>query len=105
LTPILVKSIQDNLLGWPVLPRTLIFVLSMLPLGICMGLPFPFGLEWLENAERTLIPWAWAVNGFASVIASVLAGLLVLNYGFSFVLILGAASYGIAALVMNPHSH
>lgn len=103
-TPILVKSIQDNLLGWPILPRALIFVLSMVPLGICMGMPFPFGLEWLESSERSLIPWAWTVNGFASVIASVLAALLVLNYGFSFVLILGAASYGIAVLVMNPHS-
>lgn len=105
LTPILVKLIQDYFLGWSIMPRALIFGLSLVPLGISMGLPFPFGLEWLESSRRSLIPWAWAVNGFASVVASVLAALLVLSYGFSFVLILGAAFYGIAALVLKADAN
>jgi hypothetical protein len=105
ITPVLVKIIQDYCLGWPLIPRVFIFALSLVPLGISMGFPFPFGLEWLEKSTRTLIPWAWAVNGCASVIASVFAALLVLNYGFSFVLIIGAAFYGVAALVLKPESN
>jgi hypothetical protein len=37
--------------------------------------------------------WAWAVNGCASVIASVLAAILSLTSGFNAVLWLGALAY------------
>ena len=60
-----------------------------------MGLPFPFGLaaNGRKGPPPGLVPWAWAVNGCASVIASVLAAILSLTYGFSLVLWLGAAAY------------
>ena len=63
-----------------------------------MGFPFPLGLEWLEKAEPKLTPWAWAVNGCASVVAAVLAASIGLSAGFSVVLLVGALFYGIAAL-------
>jgi hypothetical protein len=64
-----------------------------------MGLPFPWGLESLNKQDPTLIPWAWAVNGCASVMASVLAAILSLSFGFSLVLWLGAGAYTAAALL------
>ena len=59
-------------------------------------------LDLLTRAEKSqLIPWAWAVNGAASVIASVLAALLALSFGFGWVLRLGALLYATACgLVM-----
>lgn len=101
ITPLFVRSIQDFLLGWPVVLRMLLYGSSLIPLGIAMGLPFPFGLQWLEKSRQYLVPWAWGVNGCASVIASVLAALLALNYGFSIVLLLGAGFYGLAALTLK----
>jgi hypothetical protein len=42
------------------------------------------------------IPWVWAVNGAASVVASILSALLALTFGFNWVLRLGALCYAIA---------
>jgi hypothetical protein len=97
LTPFIFLKLSEAVLGWSVLARSLAIILSLAPLAMFMGLPFPFGLVWLEQHYPALIPWVWAVNGCASVIASVLAAILALGYGFSMVLYLGAAAYGGAA--------
>ena len=65
-----------------------------------MGLPFPWGLAWLEETAPALLPWAWAINGCASVVTSVLAAILALSYGFTLVLWLGAAAYAGAWLIL-----
>jgi hypothetical protein len=75
-------------------------VISLAPLGILMGMPFPKGIAWLERAAPDLIPWVWAVNGAVSVVASVLAALVALSVGFTVVLIAGALCYGVAMLVV-----
>ena len=61
-----------------------------------MGIPFPSGLRTLGAAEPRLIPWAWVVNGCCSVLAPLLAIMLAVMAGFSTVLALGAAAYGLA---------
>lgn len=101
LTPIIVYQTQEITLGWALLPRILIFGLSLVPLGILMGYPFPIGLAWLERSDSSLIPWAWAVNGCASVLAAVLAAILALSFGFTLVLVLGAVFYGLAAIALK----
>jgi hypothetical protein len=88
------------ILGWPDLPRVLIAVASVAPLALLMGMPFPIGLAWLESAAPRLVPWAWAVNGCASVVAAVLAAILALSLGFTAVLLSGAAAYAGAGLLM-----
>ena len=65
-----------------------------------LGMPFPWGLRWLSAAAPRLTTWAWAINGCTSVIASVLAALLALQFGFSAVLLLGAGSYALAAVMV-----
>ncbi len=100
-TTIFYDPIQVYTLGWPMVTRSLILGLSLAPLGILMGVPFPIGLAWLEDAGSALVPWAWAVNGCASVMAAVLAAIIVLSTNFSVVLLLGALFYGIAALAIE----
>jgi hypothetical protein len=85
---------------WPMFGRVLAVMLSLLPLGFLMGIPFPRGLSWLEAHYPEMKAWAWAINGCASVIASVLAAILVLSYGFSLAMILGAAAYLGAGMIM-----
>ena len=87
------QLIVHQALGWPLSGRLVLAAISLAPLGLMMGMPFPVGLAWLEAEAPGLIPWAWAVNGCASVIASVLAAMLALSYGFSAVLCAGAAAY------------
>jgi len=96
----LIGRLTDAALGWPLWARGAAAVLGLAPLGVLMGLPFPLGLAWLEEEARGLVPWAWAVNGSASVLASVLAAILALSYGFTAVLLLGASCYAAAWVLL-----
>jgi hypothetical protein len=92
-TPLLLDRLFGATLGWPLLLRGGAAALALAPLAVSMGLPFPLGLVWLEEKAPAWVPWAWAVNGCASVVSGVLAAILSLSYGFSTVLLLGAACY------------
>ncbi len=89
-------------LGWEMPYRLGLTTLLLAPLGFLMGIAFPGGISRLlaPGEKSWLVPWAWAVNGAASVIASVLAALLALSFGFSWVLRLGALLYAAACVVM-----
>jgi hypothetical protein len=63
-----------------------------------MGMPFPLGLKKLDAAKKKIVPWAWGVNGFASVISVSLAVILSVEFGFVIVLLLSALAYVLARL-------
>ncbi len=85
--------LSGPLLGLPFWARAAATALGLAPLGIAMGMPFPRLLGALQEREPALVPWAWGVNGALSVVASVLAALMALSWGFRAVLIAGAAAY------------
>jgi hypothetical protein len=66
-----------------------------------MGTLFPHGIAHLERRSAHLVPWAWGVNGVCSVISAAAAALLALSFGFRFVMLTGAACYGLAALLVR----
>ncbi len=80
-------------LALPLWGRLLISVAALAPPGLLMGVGLPKGVALLERRAPELIPWGWGVNGAASVVASILAALLALSFGFTAVLALGAACY------------
>ncbi|MGB9723076.1 MAG: spermidine synthase [Chloroflexia bacterium] len=98
LYPFLLPSLFARALGWPFGGRVLLSVLVLSPAGMLMGVPFPAGLRRLEQRHPRRIPWAWGVNGAASVVAAVLAALLSLSFGFRWVLFSGAFCYAGAFL-------
>jgi hypothetical protein len=71
------------------------------PLGLLMGMPFPLGIRLVDRVNPALVAWAWGVNGFGSVIGSILAVMLAQSYGFSAVIGLAVAIYlgGLAAVL------
>ncbi len=79
-------------LALPLYGRIGVTVAALAPGGLLMGIPFPQGLRRLEATPQR-IPWAWGVNGALSVVASVLAALLALSFGFDAVLSGGALCY------------
>ena len=89
------------LLGAPLAVRLLATALSLAPLGLLMGTAFPGGLVWLQARAPGLVPWAWAVNGCASVLASILAAMVALSAGFTAVLVAAAVAYAAAWLVLR----
>jgi hypothetical protein len=98
--PLLLPRLFDLFLGYAFGMRVVVATLALAPLGFLLGVPFPRGIGWLEQRAGGLIPWAWGVNGAASVVASVGAALLALSLGFSLVLIAGAICYVGALLVV-----
>jgi hypothetical protein len=75
-----------------------IVVLVLAPLGVLMGMPMPTGIRLLADRAPALVPWAWGVNGAASVLGSVGAVALAMMVGFNATLLTGAVLY-ILALV------
>jgi hypothetical protein len=96
-------------LGLPLIIRMGLTTLVLAPIGFLMGLPFPSGIQRLssQNNHPMLIPWIWAVNGATSVVASILASLLVLTFGLHLVLQIGAVCYAGSWLAImalkSPH--
>jgi hypothetical protein len=74
------------------------------PLAFWMGMPFPLALARVSRRLPALVPWAWGVNGCASVVSAVLATLLAMSFGFSAVVLAALALYLAAALVMRAGS-
>ncbi len=79
--------------------RLLIAAATISPLAFAMGHMFPTGLRQIGITAPALVPWAWAVNGFASVTATVAAPLLAMNIGFLRLTILALGCYALAAIL------
>lgn len=90
------------LLGWSLVWRIAVAAVGLAPLGLLMGMPFPTGIAALEARAPHFIPWAWAINGCASVLSSILAAMLALSWGFWSVLLLAAIAYAGALLTLLP---
>jgi len=106
-TPWILPRLLSLTLGFRLSLRLAIAILTLAPLGFLMGIPFPAGIRWLTRrypqqslATHFLIPWVWAVNGTFSVVASVLAALLALTFGYSWVLMAGVMCYAGAWLMV-----
>jgi len=99
LPPLLHRS-----LGFPLVTRLLLTILLIAPMGFLMGIPLPGGLAWMRasvdkeqnHSARWMIAWIWAVNGAFSVVASILAALLALSFGFGVTSAVGTGCYLLA---------
>jgi hypothetical protein len=94
--------VVETILQLPFAARVALAVLTVAPLGVLMGMPFPIGVEALRATRPTLIPWAWGANGYASVVGSIMATLMALSWGFSWVIAAGGIAYFVAAAAYVP---
>ena len=84
--------------------RVVLASLVLAPLGLCLGAFMPLGLATvseLGDHPAEYVAWGWAVNGFFSVISSVLTTILSMTFGFQAVLTLGLAVYAIGILALR----
>jgi hypothetical protein len=95
-------DVIDALLGRPFAVRLAAAVALVAVPGFLLGMPFPSGLRALEHTgARALVPWVWGINGAMSVMASVSAIVLAIQFGYTAVFGVGAACYGLAALLVR----
>jgi hypothetical protein len=90
--------------------RLIVSAFLLIPLGFLMGMPFPTGLRAIAasapiapnapDQESNAVEWAWALNAAASVLGSVLAIVIAIQFGLNTTLACGALSYFFALLLL-----
>jgi len=76
-------------------------LLAIAPLAYLMGFPMPAALARLDRHASSLVPWAWGVNGFASVLAAPLATAIGMSWGFQVSGGLGLLLYVVPMLLFS----
>ena len=88
LTPVLNLTIS-----FPIILKLLFALLMIAPLSFLMGFPFPSGIMYLNKKSKIEIPWALGINGCFSVVSTVLATIISIEMGFTWVMFFAAFAY------------
>ena len=92
---------QHFLLSLPLTFTLILTSLYLAPLGILLGIPFPMALKTIGLKDKNIITWAWTLNAFASVLASIIAALIALLSNFSVVIFSSTIAYFLAYLCIR----
>jgi len=88
----------DLPLGWKIILAGLLTA----PPALGMGMMLPLGMRRIGAlGGEGAIAWCWAVNGAFSVMASILAVILSIAFGFNAVLAMAAVAYAVAPLFLK----
>jgi hypothetical protein len=90
------QPLLRELVGQPFALRVLLAVIMLAPVGLTLGTAMPIGLRRLSGLHPAGVPWAWGVNGVTSVLGSVLAIVLAINWGFAATTFVALACYAVA---------
>jgi hypothetical protein len=93
---VLLPLISNTIMALPETARILSAFILAAPLAFFMGMPFPLGMATLQQNSPNLIPWAWGINGCASVLSAILAVLLAIETGFNGVMLCAVVLYVMA---------
>lgn len=88
------------LLGLPLGGRIVIAALLVAVPGLLMGALLPTGVRAANALGPEVVPWAWGLNGATSVVGSILAITLSMNYGFTATLYVGVGAYLLGMLAL-----
>jgi predicted membrane-bound spermidine synthase len=89
----LISPLVHLILGLSYPLRVIMTFFIVGPIGFLMGMPFPLGIRLLSYSNKEFINWAWAINGCASVIGSIVPIIIALYFGFSRVYIIAGITY------------
>jgi hypothetical protein len=98
---VVVPVVVGGGLALPLPGRVAIALGITLPLAAALGTALPIGLQELRgHGGAAVVPWAWGVNGAASVVGTTLATMLAMDAGNAVVLLAAAALYVVAAVCL-----
>jgi magnesium-transporting ATPase (P-type) len=88
-------------LGWAFGGRLALTVVMVGTLSFFLGWPLPIGLREISSPFPLLVPWAWGINGCASVIGAVLGKMISMSAGLRMTMLVAAGLYLFSALVFR----
>ncbi len=94
-----VPAVFDATLGLSIAARIAIAVGLLAPVGVALGAPFPTGLNVVGRRAAEWVAWAFGINAFFTVLGTVLAQIVGMALGFSFVSLVACVCYGVAAML------
>jgi hypothetical protein len=80
-------------LGLQLPVKVLLAFMVIIPTGFGLGMLFPQGLKILGRHNNELVPLAWGLNGYMSVVGSAISIYLSSIFGFNGLLLIGAVLY------------
>lgn len=89
----------DAALGQAMIVKLAVIAALIAPGGFLMGQLFPQGVALAGDEDKSLTPWAWAINGAMSASIAGIAPLVAQIVGFNALLVIGAALYALVALL------
>jgi len=85
--------------------RIAISLALVAPCGFLMGFCFPVGMRWTTHlGHEGNLPWMWALNGAASVLASFIAMAISTESSIRACVLTGAACYALGGLLLSASS-
>lgn len=97
---VVLPPLFDALIALPDPVKIFISLVLIAPLACFMGMPFPLGISRIAQESLDLVPWAWGINGCASVVAAILATVLAMHFGFSAVVLIAVLLYLITPFLL-----
>ncbi|MCC6795422.1 MAG: hypothetical protein IT366_09910 [Candidatus Hydrogenedentes bacterium] len=88
-------------LPWPKFAQIALILTVIAPVSVALGMMFPLGMASLSGGAAPFVPVAWALNGAFSVIASPLASLLAVMFGYRVLFAVACVVY-VLALFTQP---
>ncbi len=89
------------LVGLPLWLRILLAGAILVLPGLIMGRMMPLGIKALTTRFAEVVPWAWGINGAASVLGSVLVVAVSMNVGYRAAQILAVSVYLIGCVLLR----
>ncbi|MES2217101.1 MAG: hypothetical protein V4501_01685 [Pseudomonadota bacterium] len=93
-----VHFIEPLTMQLPLIARAAIILLTLFPMGILLGFPFPTAVRETEKYYPGFIAWAWGINGITSVLATVTTIIIAMKIGFTMVIFMAATTYVLGAV-------
>ena len=100
LAQVLLLPHPADLVAWPFVLRVALVVALVGSAGFLMGMFLPTGLDRLKTRAPSFVPWAWGLNGIASVLAPVLSVGLAIGYGNTLLLVIALPLYLLAGVCL-----
>ncbi len=97
----LMPALTDAFLGSTFAVRVAVAAAITSALGFVMGMPMPTGIRYLKANGKEIVSWAWATNGYFTVVGSALTVVLAVNLGFVAVFLAAAAIYAVAPFFLT----
>jgi spermidine synthase len=89
-----------QLVSQPFAVRTALVVVLTASAGFLMGVFFPLGLDRLKDRAAGYVPWAWGLNGIASVLAPIVSIGIAITLGNTFLLVASLPLYLLAGFLL-----